>query len=191
MAASSNASDGRQPGGMREPDERRRGRPARRLGRRQRATGHVERDRPARVEHEAAVHPAEHARVVLGAQDGRPGTRQFVEQLGDRDRPGRVELCGRFVEDEHGRAHRHDARDGDPLLLAAGQGERLAVGEVADRQPGERRVDPRVHLVARDAEVLEPEGELLADGQLRRRQLVGRRREDDPDPAEERSGGCA
>ena len=51
----------------------------------------------------------------------------------------------------------------------------------------EGRVDPRVHLGPRDAEVLEPERELLADRQLRRRQLVGRRREDDPDPAEQRA----
>ena len=40
---------------------------------------------------------------------------------------------------------------------------------------------------ARDAEVLEPERELLADRQLRGRQLVGRRREDDADPAEQRA----
>ena len=100
-------------------------------------------------------------------------------------RSGRVELRGRFVQDEDARAHRDDARDRDPLLLAAGQGERLAVGEVADRQPRQRRIDPRVHLVARDAQVLEPEGELFADGQLRRRELVGRRREDDPDAPEE------
>ena len=116
-----------------------------------------------------------------------PGAGELLEQLRHRPGPGRVELGGRLVENEHGRAHRHDARDGDPLLLAAGQRERLAVGEVADRQALEGRVDPRVHLVARDAEVLEPERELLADRQLRRRQLVGRRREDDPDPAEQRS----
>ena len=127
---------------------------------------------------------------MLGAQDRGPGTRQLIEELGDRHRPGRVELRGRLVEDEHGRAHRHDARDGDTLLLAAGQGERFAVGEMADRQPSECRVDPRVHLVARDAQVLEPEGELLPDRQLRCGQLVRRRREDDPHPPEKRPGGC-
>ena len=102
--------------------------------------------------------------------------------------PRRVELGGRLVEDEDARAHRHDARDRHALLLAAGQRERLAVGEVADRQALQRRVDPRVHLVARHAQVLEAERELLADGQLRCGQLVGRCREDDPDLAEERAG---
>ena len=189
IAASSNASDGGSPAALREPDERRRGCSARCLGRRERRARDVEGDRPASLEDEAPVHPAEDARVVLGAQDRGPGARQLVEQVRDRHGPRRVELGGRLVEDEDGRAHRDDARDGDPLLLAAGQGERLAVGEMADRQARQRRVDPRVHLRARDAEVLEPEGELLADRQLRGGQLVGRRREDDADPAEQRSRG--
>ena len=46
------------------------------------------------------VHPAEHGRVVLGAQDRGPGAGQLVEQVGDRRGPGRVELRGRLVEDE-------------------------------------------------------------------------------------------
>ncbi len=119
---------------------------------------------------------------------GAPGAGQLLEQVGDRRRPGRIELRRRLVEDEHVRAHRHDAGDRDALLLAAGQRERLAVGEVRDPQPLERGVDPRVHLGPRQAEVLEPERELLANGLLRGRQLVGRRREHDPDPAEERVG---
>ena len=143
------------------------------------------------VEDEAAVHPPEDRRVVLGAQDGGPAPRQRLEQVGDRRRPGRVELGGRLVEDEDARAHRHDARDRDALLLAAGQGERLAIGEVGDAQPRQRVVDPRVHLGPRDAQVLEPEGELLAHRLLRGRQLVGRRGEHDADPPEQRVGGGA
>ena len=83
---------------------------------------------------------------MLGAQDGRPAVRQLFEQVGDRGGPGRIELGRRLVEDEDGRPHRHDARDRDPLLLAAGQGEWLAIGEVGDAQPGQGVVDPRVHL---------------------------------------------
>ena len=125
---------------------------------------------------------------MFGTQDRRAGPRQFVEEVGDRGGPGRVELGRRFVEDEDAGAHRHDARDRHALLLAAGQREWLTVGEVTDRQAGQRGVDPRVHLVSRHAQVLEAERELLADGQLRCRQLVGRRGEDDPDLAEERAG---
>ena len=156
--------------------------------RRQRRPRDVQRDGTSRLEHQAAVHPTEDGRIVLGAQDRRAGPRQLVEEVGDRRGPRRVELGRRFVEDEDAGAHRHDARDRHPLLLAAGQREWLAVGEVTDRQAGQRGVDPRVHLVARHAQVLEPERELLADGQLRGRQLVGRRGEDDPDLAEERAG---
>ena len=58
-----------------------------------------------------------------------------------------------------------------------------------DAQALEHGIDPRVHLVARDAEVLEAERELLADRLLRGRQLVGRRREHDPDLAEQRPLG--
>ena len=65
--------------------------------------------------------------------------------------------------------------------------ERLAIGEVADRQAGQRGVDPGVHLGPGHAQVLETERQLLANRQLRGRQLVGRRREDDPDPAEQRA----
>ena len=62
-------------------------------------------------------------------------------------------------------------------------------GEMVDPEPGEHRVDPAVHLGPRHPQVLEPEGELLADRELRRRELVRRRREDDPDPAEDRAPG--
>ena len=142
----------------------------------------------SRLEHQAAVHPAEDRRIVFGTQDGGPGPRELVEEVGDRRGPRRIELGRRFVEDQDTGAHRHDARDRHALLFAAGQGEWLAVGEVADRQAGQRGVDPSVHLVARHAQVLEAERELLADGLLRGRQLVRGCREDDPDLAEERAG---
>ncbi len=189
IASSSNASGEIDPGSLGQTNQGRRREADSFGGLGERRSGSVQRDLVRRVEHQAAVHPAEHHRVVLDAQDRAARSGELLEQLRDRPGPGRVELGGRLVEDQHGRAHRHDARDGDPLLLAAGQRERLAVREVADRQALEGRVDPRVHLVARDAEVLEPERELLADRQLRRRQLVGRRREDDPDPAEQCAGG--
>ena len=161
------------------------GRRRRRLG--QGRAGHARADRAATIEDDAAIHPAEHARVVLHAQDGRPTPGQLRQQVGDARRACRIELRGRLVEDQDGRAHRHDAGDRHPLLLATGQGERLAVGEVADRQAGQRGVDPLVHLGPGHAQVLEAEGQLLADRQLRGGQLVGRRREDDPDPAEQRA----
>ena len=87
--------------------------------------------RPA-IEDQAAIHPSEHARIVLHAQDPAPAAGQLRQEVGDPGRARRVELGGRLVEDEDGRAHRDDAGDRHPLLLAARQGERLAIGEMAD-----------------------------------------------------------
>ena len=176
------------PRGLGQADHRRRRRPTGRRRPGERRSRDIQRDGTSRLEHQAAVHPTEDGRIVFGAQDRRAGPRQLVEEVGDRRGPRRVELGRRFVEDQDAGAHRHDARDGHALLLAAGQGERLTVGEVADRQAGQRGIDPRVHLVSWHAQVLEAERELLADGLLRRGQLVGRRGEDDPDLAEERAG---
>ena len=55
-------------------------------------------------------------------------------------------------------------------------------------EAGQGRVDARVHLRAWDSEVLQAEGEFLPNGQFRRRQLVRRRREDDPDSSKEVRG---
>ena len=141
------------------------------------------------VEDEAAVRPPEdrrdRARRRAPPVPSAAGRRR---RSATAARAGRVELGGRLVEDEHVGAHRDDAGDGDPLLLAARERERLAVGEVADAEALEHGVDPGVHRLARHAQVLEPEGELLADRQLRGRELVGRRREDDPDPPGQRRG---
>ena len=172
---------------LRQADEGRSGQGGdrRRLG--QGRAGHARGDGAATIEDDAAIHPAEHARVVFDAQDGRPTPGQLRQQVGDSCGARRIELRGRLVEDQDGRAHGHDAGDRDPLLLATGQRERLAIGEVADRQAGQRGVDPGVHLGPGHAQVLETERQLLANRQLRGRQLVGRRRKDDPDPAEQRA----
>ncbi len=109
-----------------------------------------------------------------------PFPASVLEHGRDRQRAGRVELRRRLVEHEHARTHGHHARDGDPLLLAPRERERFAVRQTRDRQHRQGRVDPRIHLLTRHPQVLEPERQLLADGQLRRRELVGRCREDDP-----------
>ena len=192
IAASSKAMRRIDPGSLGEPDERRRRRAACGCGLwRARRPGTSRAIACARVEDEA-LGPSGRGRSDRARRTGSRARSGRARRAARRPRrPGRIELGRRLVEHEDARAHRDDARDRHALLLAAGQGERLAVGEVADRQPRERRVDPGVHLVARDAQVLEPERELLAHGQLRCRELVGRRREDDPDPAQELARGVA
>ena len=129
------------PGSLGQADQRRRRRARprrRRLG--ERRPGHVQRDRAPRLEDEAAVHPPStvgscSAHRIVGAGPG-----QLVEQVGHRRRcpAGSSWAVGSSRTRTLG-AHRDDARDRHPLLLAAGQRERLAVGEVADRQAVERR----------------------------------------------------
>ena len=127
----------------------------------------------------AALRPAEHVRVVLGDEHRDAVRRQPLEQLRHRPRRERVELGGRLVQHEHLHAHDQDAGDGHALLLAARELEGEALGEVADAQALEGGVDAGVHRLAWHAHVLEAEGQLLAHGRLGRRELVGRRGEDD------------
>ena len=53
-----------------------------------------------------------------------------------------IERGGRLVEQQHLGVHHEHRRDGDALLLAAGQLVRGAVGQVRDLQQGQRVVDP-------------------------------------------------
>ena len=93
--------------------------------------------------------------------------------------PGRrVEIAGRLVGEEQGRARRGRPGDGDPLLLAAGQlggimGETVAEADRLQLGPGE--VERSV-----PAGQLERNGDILERGH-RRKQMEGL--EDDPDPA--------
>ena len=174
-----------------EPDQGRRPQADGVARREQRRSGPVERDRAAGVEDEAAVHAADDLGRVFRAEDRRPGSGEPVEQVGDRRRARGIELGGRLVEDEDVGPHRDDAGDRHALLLPARQRERLAVGEMGDRQPVQHGIDAAVHLGAGHAQVLQAERQLLADGELGCRELVGRCREHDPDPPEQpvRRGG--
>ena len=78
-----------------------------------------------------------------------PRSSELVEQVGDRRGPGRIELGRRLVEHEDVGAHGHDAGDRHPLLLAARERERLAVGEVRDPQALERRRRSAASISAR------------------------------------------
>ena len=58
-----------------------------------------------------------------------------------------IERGGRLVEQQHLGIHREHRRDRDPLLLAARELVRRAVGEVGDAEHRQRVVDPRVRPV--------------------------------------------
>ena len=65
-----------------------------------------------------------------------------ISRLGDR-----VEVAGRLVAEDDGRARDQRARDGDALLLAAGQLGRAVRAAIAEAD----RVDQRVEPLAIDA----------------------------------------
>ena len=183
----------RDAGGLRQSNESsvRAGRTGRDRPCRARRPGASSGDDPAGVEHQARG-PSVRGRSDRARRTGSPSHSRPARRAGRRPPAvpaGSSCAVGSSRTSSVG-AHRDDAGDRDPLLLATRQRERLAIRQVGDAETGEDGVDPRVHLLARHAQVLEPERELLADGQLRCRELVGRRREDDPDPAEELRPGA-
>ncbi len=144
---------------------------------------------PALVQHQAPRREPEDGGLVLGRENGGPGRGSPREELGNSPRGGGIQLRGGLVEDEEPRPHAENCRDGHPLLLASRECRRQALLEVADAECREGRVDPVVHLGPGDSQVLQPEGELLANRELGARELVRRRREDDADLAEEVADG--
>ena len=74
-----------------------------------------------------------------------------------------VELRHRLVEEQQPRLERERRGEADPLQLAAGELDRLPAPEVERVHRLERALDPGPDLRRRDAEVLEPEGDLVRD----------------------------
>ena len=101
----------------------------------------------------------------------------------------RVEPRRRFVEDQDGRAHRHDARQRHPLLLAEAQ---VVDRPAAERQRGDGRQrlrHARLHLLLREIQVPGAEGDILLHGGGE--ELVGRVLEDESHALVEFLGGEA
>ena len=73
-----------------------------------------------------------------------------------------VEVRSRLVEEQHARPEGEDPRDGEALLLAAGERGGGAVLGISEANVGERAVNSRPYLGARDAVVLEAEGDVIA-----------------------------
>ena len=138
------------------------------------------------VDHRDPVAQAvEKVGLVLDDEQRRPRPRELAEALADESRPFRVELRGRFVEDEVGRPHRKERGDDDELCLPAGESARLAFGQRLDAQDLERLPRARDRLARRQAEVHRTERDLLEDGSRHARQLRRRVLEADPDPRRE------
>ena len=142
----------------------------------------------ARVEQQAAVFDIEHAvgdrerpvDALLGEHDGAAGLLDGGEkQLG----AGRVELRRRLVEQQQPRLERERGREADALQLSARELDGTPPPEMRGPDVGERRLNPRPDQLWCDTEVLEAEGDLVADP--RHHDLVLRILEDGRDGAGE------
>ncbi len=89
-----------------------------------------------------------------------------------------VERVERFVEQQHARLQHDHARDGDALLLAAGELARIALLEASERDAGKRRCDATLDLVLRDAPHPEAVADIACDGEVRKERVA---LEDDAD----------
>ena len=130
-------------------------------------------DDPAAIEHEQAVRDVgDQAHVVRDAHDRRsPGGEIADQSAHHRGRP--AVLAGRrLVEDQDGRAHRDDRRDGDELPRPPLEVVRMPVEDALQAQSRGDVRDTRRNFALGDAQVSRPEGQLGGDG--RGEQLVAR-----------------
>ena len=101
------------------------------------------------AEHDAAVGDQWERLEVVGREHDRlAGAVELDDELDHPVLRAGVERGGRLVEQQHLGVHHEHRRDRDPLLLAARQLVRRAVGEPGDVEHRERVVDAALDLVA-------------------------------------------
>jgi hypothetical protein len=117
-----------------------------------------------RHEHEPVRKWQDPLEAMLRHHDGQSEVvdeaRQRAQHLLGRSR---IERRCRFVEDEDaGRCSEHGS-DGDPLLLATGEGAERPIAQLLNPQEIERVLDPPAHGVRRHPQVLHGVGQLVLD----------------------------
>ena len=129
--------------------------------------------RPER-EDDDPIREGEGLGLVVGDVDGRDlePLVEGLELVAQLDAQLRVEVGERLVEQEEPRLEDDAARDGDALLLAAGHLGREFGGVALEVDEPQRGVDPLRHLGLADAAELEPEGDVLAHGEVREQRVV-------------------
>ena len=121
-------------------------------------------DDVAAVEDDHAVRElGEKSGLLLDDDDRDAGGVEVAQGLEDHARGRGVQGRRRLVEHEHLGAQRQDRGDGDLLLLPARERGDVTRAKVCDAAGAEGPGEARLDLVARDAEVLEPEEELVLD----------------------------
>ena len=118
-----------------------------------------------RREHDHPVDEPRHtAHAVLDHDERRAGRVEHARhRIPHLDDPVGVEVRGRLVEQQHAGTHRERAREREALLLAARQRRVGAIERHVEPDRVERVAHARPDLVARDAEVLAAERDIVAD----------------------------
>src|SRR5579859_5225088 len=124
-------------------------------------------DLPGVDRHHAAAEKVHDLAVVRGHHDGRTASVDAQEELHDLPRRGGVEVAGRLVGDDHPRGVHERPRDGDALLLAAGQVRRVGQLLAGEAHRVERFGHAAVDQAVRLAVHPQREGHVLVHGQVR------------------------
>ncbi len=127
----------------------------------------------AAVHHRDAVAHRQRLDLVMGDEEGGDAERALdradlvahrVAQLG-------VEIGEGFVEQQDGGADHQRAGESDALLLAAGELARAPLAEMAELDHGEPLRDLTGDLGPGDAALLQPEGDVAGDGEMRKQRV--------------------
>ncbi len=120
------------------------------------------------VHQQDAIDPGHYlVHLVLNQHDGH--TKLPVEQTQHIQHflgTDRVEVRGRLVKHEHGRAHGQRRRNGYTLLLTAGEREYLLMAHALHACVGQRLLSTLPDLIPGQAEVFRPEGYFFLHTQL-------------------------
>ena len=100
---------------------------------------------------------------VRDVDEGGAGFLKQVKHAHDAAASANVKHGTRLIKYEHVWVHGEGARDGDALLLAAGEARRICLGICGHRHAPQLLVDAAGDVDALDAEVLWPEGHVIGD----------------------------
>ena len=115
---------------------------------------------------DAAVGVARVARIVRDHADRRAGAVQLAQQIHHRFAAARVEVAGRLVREQDERLAGDGARDGDALLLTAGELARQVLRAMRHADALERRLDALLALGRLHAAVGERQLDVLEHGEI-------------------------
>ena len=127
--------------------------------------GAVGQDPSLLAEHHHPIGDDRHdVQLVGGRHERAPLGGQAADEVDEHPLGARVERGRRLVEQQDRWFQRQYARDRGPLLLAARQLERCALGQALDPHRRQRLRAAAGHLLGRQAELERPEGDVVEHG---------------------------